>query len=198
MFKYFLMGDEIDFRQVFMKVEYLPSLAFQNKGVLHAINRRTLRLIRRKKIPFQNDWFLALYQKEMEQSKDQEKIEVRWINREMGYGIFAKRDLPEFTFLGEYTGLVRRRKLFKDKKNNYCFRYQIGPYLSRFVIDAREMGNLTRFINHSDTPNAKPHSIVTPEGLAHIIICTNRRVTKGEELTYDYGPDFWRSRRKRM
>jgi SET domain-containing protein len=163
--------------------------------VQRAISRRTRRLLQKKKIPTQNDWLVALYENQMH-AMPEEVLEIRWINRDIGYGVFAKKDLPEYTFIGEYTGLVRRRKLFGDHKNNYCFRYQIGPYLSRFVIDAKFKGNSTRMINHCDDPNAKPHSLITSDGIAHIIICTNRFIAKGEELTYDYGPEFWRRRRK--
>ena len=63
-----------------------------------------------------------------------------------------------------------------------------------FVIDAEKGGNLTRFINHSDQPNLEPIGVFW-KGSLHIILRSLKKIQKGEQLTYDYGADYW-SRRK--
>jgi SET domain-containing protein len=55
-------------------------------------------------------------------------------------------------------------------------------------IDGNVPWNKARLINHSCDPNCEPQNIK-----GHIWIVTKRRITVGEELTYNYGfnMDFW-------
>ncbi|VDK35697.1 unnamed protein product [Gongylonema pulchrum] len=53
------------------------------------------------------------------------------------------------------------------------------------VIDATQMGNLARFINHSCQPNCYA-KIVSVEGEKRIVIYSKQPINKGDEITYDY------------
>ena len=86
-------------------------------------------------------------------------IDCRGIDPTFGFGVFAAQDLPTKTFIGEYTGILKKRSNFKDRDNDYRFDYQIdadkrGPY----VLDGERGGNHTRFINHSTDPNIESYS----------------------------------------
>lgn len=79
---------------------------------------------------------------------------IKWINAEYGYGLFTAEDLPEKSFVGEYTGIVRQVSRNHPKLNGYCFHYPTRFWSSNyFVIDALHEGNQTRFINHHPHPN---------------------------------------------
>lgn len=116
---------------------------------------------------------------------------IRWIDDRIGYGLFAEGVIAENSYVGEYTGIVRRndRKYF-EPLNNYCYEYPVLDEIGRsFVIDATD-GNLTRFINHSFNPNLKPLHVFY-DGFYHLIFVSLRQIEKGEQLSYNYGESYW-------
>lgn len=122
-------------------------------------------------------------------------VEVRWIDDELGYGLFTTTDLEDGTFVGEFTGRVKPLSC-KSQSNIYCFHYPTRFFSRRYtVVDALHEGNETRFINHSDRPNLEPLCLCD-RNLLRIVFITKGKVAKGTQLTYNYGPDFWRSRKK--
>lgn len=123
---------------------------------------------------------------------------IRWIDSEMGYGLFARKDLPEGTFIGEFTGIVRQLYRSNPDQNEYCFHYPTKFWSWNYtIIDALHEGNETRFINHSDTPNLNPICLCEKK-LLHIVFVTNSFVKAGTQLTYNYGKDFWKHREKKI
>jgi len=118
-------------------------------------------------------------------------VSIRWINERVGYGLFAEEDLEEGSYAGEYTGIVRKndRRHF-EPLNNYCFEYPVPDEIGRsFVIDATQ-GNLTRFINHSFSPNLKPFHVFHDD-FYHLIFLAVCPIKKGEQLSFDYGINYW-------
>jgi hypothetical protein len=116
---------------------------------------------------------------------------VRWISDRVGYGLFAKEEISEESYVGEYTGIVRKNdRRYFEPLNNYCYEYPVDDEIGRsFVIDATQ-GNLTRFINHSSKPNLQPIHVFY-DGYYHLIFVALRPIQKGEELSYDYGESYW-------
>lgn len=106
--------------------------------------------------------------------------ELRLISEEIGHGIFATRDIPKGTMTWVKDELDR--VLTPEEVNaisganlenllKYTYRNHEGNYY--FCWD------LTRFVNHSFTPNA----MITPLGFEIAI----KDIKKGEEITNDYG-----------
>lgn len=63
-----------------------------------------------------------------------------------------------------------------------------------YNIDAQDQGGITRFINHSFTPNL----LTTPatfDEITHILLLTNEPIPRGAQLLYDYGSDYWEARK---
>ena len=52
------------------------------------------------------------------------------------------------------------------------------------VVDATMTGGVARYINHSCEPNCVTETVELADW--HIIIFANRRISRGEELSYDY------------
>jgi SET domain-containing protein len=120
------------------------------------------------------------------------RMTVRWIDEEIGFGLFAAERILPCLYVGEYTGLIQERKTKHIKESNYCVRYTAWPMGKRqYVIDAQNMGNFTRFINHSDSPNI---SLVCAywRGLPRLIFISLQEIPKGAQLTFDYGKTFWK------
>lgn len=118
-------------------------------------------------------------------------VSVRWINEHIGYGLFAEEDLEKGSYAGEYTGVVRKNnRRYIEPLNDYCYEYPVPDEIGRsFVIDATS-GNLTRFINHSSTPNLQPlHAFY--KGFYHLIFLASSNIIRGSQLSYDYGASYW-------
>ncbi len=118
---------------------------------------------------------------------------ISYIDSMIGYGVFATKRIPALTYLGEYTGIVREKLDLSDVDNAYLFRYLKLGWNRKLVIDAQKKGNFTRFINHSETPNLLSGGIVVDQ-IYHIIFYSNRLIETGEQLTYNYGEDYWKKK----
>ncbi|KAL1492736.1 hypothetical protein ABEB36_010945 [Hypothenemus hampei] len=105
-----------------------------------------------------------------------------------GKGLFCLRDIESGEMVIEYAGEVIR-SILTDKREKFYNSKGIGCYMFRvddnFVVDATMKGNAARFINHSCDPNCYS-KVVEIMGHKHIIIFALRRISSGEELTYDY------------
>jgi uncharacterized protein len=102
-----------------------------------------------------------------------------------GLGLFTMRTFKKGDFVIEYTG----EKITVDEANK-----RGGQYLfelnDKFTIDGRGREHLARYINHSCTPNCEPEIDETEK---HIHIYAKRTIKPGEELTYHYGKEFWKT-----
>lgn len=125
-----------------------------------------------------------------------ENLSIRWIDSGLGYGVFANESFEAGIYIGEFTGLVRQLHRVKPDQNEYCFHYPTRFFSWVYMaIDALDYGNETRFINHSDAPNLEPRCLLHGN-LLHVAFFTKRVISVGEELTYNYGKDFWSKRTK--
>ena len=124
-------------------------------------------------------------------------VYLKWIDTTIGYGVFASRSIAAGIYIGEYTGMVRKRRQRKDRTNDYTFEYTIGDWARNpYIIDAKTWGNHTRFINHDGAaPNLETLSVFAG-GIMHIIFMAKREIKVDEQLAYDYGDIFWKKRSK--
>lgn len=126
-------------------------------------------------------------------------VAIKWISDEMGYGLFAQKLIAKESFIGQYTGVVRKIACFNKDKialNAYCMHLPTRFWSLRyFLIDALGAGNELRFANHSGLPTMKPFCLID-RSLVHIGFFATRQIKAGEELTFDYGKDYWKQRTK--
>ena len=174
-------------------VTYLKHLQFESYKVFKRVLHQCPWLLKHTSLGRQHRWFGALYGKEALGGKTID-ASIRWIGEEVGYGLFAEKELKPQEFVGAYTGIMRQWHRFSPNHNEYCFHYPTGFWRMRiFMIDAEEAGNITRFVNHSDEANLEPVALLD-RGLLHIFFRTARTIQVGEQLTVNYGPDYWRRR----
>ncbi len=174
------------------KIEHLSELAFASPKFLYRALQTTKNNLKNKKRSARNKWTFSLFGKALKESSTP-PIQISFINPFLGHGVFAKEDIQELSYIGQYVGVVRKRSCKKDILNSYIFGYVSTSKKTRYVIDAKEKGNFTRYINHSDEPNLTSRWIVE-DGITKVIFFTNRLIKKGEQLCYDYGPTFWKRR----
>lgn len=113
-----------------------------------------------------------------------------------GFGLFAREDIPENTFIGIYTGSIKEQQEMVAYDENgfdtdYAWDYpdEIDghPILE---VDAKYYGNEMRFSNHDRCPNLRvEHTII--DNLWYIFFVSDSDIKKDEELTISYGEAYW-------
>lgn len=95
-------------------------------------------------------------------------------------GIFAKKDIPGGTVIGDYLGKIVHPDNEPDDEKLYTMYYSDNASI---VSDPKEIG--LHIINHSCMPNCDSHTYKN-----RILYFAARKIFKGEELTisYDLGP----------
>jgi SET domain-containing protein len=98
-----------------------------------------------------------------------------------GRGLFAECEIPKGACIIEYVGRPATPEEMAKDEGKYLF---WSGKLS--MIDGNVPGNTARFINHSCSANCEADG---PEG--RIFIFARKRIRTGEELTYDYGKEYF-------
>jgi len=177
-----------------MGVQWVDKLKFQSDQIAAKVLRKSKVALRKKELSIRENWIGTHFRKEISR-RFFPPVSIRWIDEKMGYGVFAEELIQTGSYIGEYTGVVRKRTRWKDRRNDYCFEYTIGDWIyNPFIIDAKEQGNFTRYINHRDDPNIESLSVYA-DGVMHIIFVATRPIPKGAELCYHYGDTFWKKRK---
>ena len=114
-----------------------------------------------------------------------------------GYGVYARRAIPDGTRVVEYTGERITKAVAAQREAQRLARQRRGlddcVYIfelnARHDLDGRNRRNVARLINHSCAPNCR---VDVRRG--RIWIVARRDIAAGEELTFDYGFKFseWR------
>lgn len=104
-----------------------------------------------------------------------------------GLGLFATKEISKGTMIIEYLGrmLDCRIKAHDDIENKYLFELN-----GRWTIDGSSRKNIARYANHSCRPNAE--SDVQPRN-RKVYIRAIKTIRPGDEITYDYGKDYFDS-----
>ncbi|MBA3958167.1 MAG: SET domain-containing protein-lysine N-methyltransferase [Parachlamydiaceae bacterium] len=167
---------------------YLRHSHFESEARLEEVLRNCPLLI--KWLGTANREYARQYKKEIATGHVAEVI-IRWIDDEIGYGLFADADLPEGAFVGEYTGVIRRIYRKAPDSNPYCMHYPTKWWsLKYFAIDSSTEGNELRFVNHSRSQANLQPLCAMERNLLHWIFVTTCEVNKGEQLFFDYGDAF--------
>lgn len=125
--------------------------------------------------------------KQLEGGELSPDIQLRWISAELGYGVFSSQKIPACTFLGEYVGIV----LCTQAPGAYSLNF---PCLDGgHEINAKDTGNLMRFINHSARPNAS-FQHVFHENIIHTVVRTVVDIFPDVQICVDYSPGYWLGR----
>ncbi len=97
-----------------------------------------------------------------------------------GLGLYAAENIPKGVTVIEYVGRVISKEEEYSSKSKYLF--EVG----KKTIDGKPKWNKAGYINHSCRPNCEPEI----RG-GRVFIMSLRAIKTGEELTYDYGKDYF-------
>ncbi len=173
-------------------VPFISALEFDQPSDRQKISKIIEKLHKKGELSREQLWLGSYFKKEINACYIP-KLILRYIDPNLGWGVFADQDFKQGEFIAEYSGKLRKRKR-KDRKNAYCFEYLLAPGVeSPFIIDAQNQGGIARYINHSNDSNLTP-TLATFDSLTHVILITNQPIRKGSQLCYDYGADYWSHR----
>jgi hypothetical protein len=126
-------------------------------------------------------------------------VDVKHVSAEVGAGVFARSPIAKGAFLGEYAGELRflmPSQMFAFAEGNpYAFELsgELPWKRGMAMVDSRERGNFTRFLNHSYRPNLDVQQVLTKDGY-HTIFLALRDIEPGEQLMFNYGRHYWKGR----
>ncbi len=177
-------------------VEYLPHMEFESANTLRRVIDQYPQFLRNEGAVASRSRWLGEYHGANIAKGCIANVVIRWVDDDIGLGVFAMENLKSHVFIGEYTGIVKSRGRVLFNINDYCFSYPSGFWHSKvYMIDSSDKGNYTRFINHSDSPNLEPAYAIYKD-IVHIIFMAREFIPKGTQLTFNYGAAYWRRRKK--
>ena len=98
-----------------------------------------------------------------------------------GLGFFALKPIPKGKRIIEYTGPYLPNEVVDQRDGKYFFEVN-----SKWSIDGSPRNNMARYINHSCRPNSE--ALISGR---RVWIWSRRNIKAGEEITYDYGKDYF-------
>jgi uncharacterized protein len=101
-----------------------------------------------------------------------------------GLGLFATAPIERGDFIVEYIGRRISTKLAKEREargSRYMFEIN-----SRWTLDGASRRNIARYLNHACRPNAEAETV-----RGRIIIRAIKAIRPGDEITYDYGREYF-------
>ena len=103
-----------------------------------------------------------------------------------GLGLFATEPIKKRAFIAEYKGRrLTNEQAEKLEARGSRYLYEIN---SCWTIDGSSRKNIARYANHSCRPNAESH-----RSKGKIILRAIKMIHPGDEITYDYGRDYFRN-----
>ena len=98
-----------------------------------------------------------------------------------GRGLFTQDRIPKGSCVIEYIGRPATEKQIKQNRGKYLFWTS-----DTSMIDGNIPANTARFINHSCAPNCEIEI-----RRRRIFVFARRNIKPGEELSYDYGKEYF-------
>lgn len=113
---------------------------------------------------------------------DSGRFAVRNSRPGTGLGLFAEAAIKKGDFILEYTGTRIPTRIADELTTKYLFEVD-----SEWTIDGASRSNTARYINHDCHPNTEAEI----DEDDRIMISAIRDVATGEELTIDYGDEYF-------
>ena len=110
-----------------------------------------------------------------------------------GLGLFATEPIKKGTLIAEYKGRrVTNAQADELEARGSRYMYELN---SRWTVDGSDRSNLARYGNHSCRPNAESDVIRGKRARGRkggmVILRAIRNIKPGDEITYDYGRDYF-------
>lgn len=99
-----------------------------------------------------------------------------------GLGLFASHEIKKGETIIEYVGnILNKEEADKVRANRYLFEVNRNK-----TIDGSPRWNTARYVNHACDPNAEAEN-----KKGRIFYAAKRKIMPGEEITIDYGEEYF-------
>ena len=103
-----------------------------------------------------------------------------------GLGLFAVRPIKQREYIVTYSGpWIGNAEAERRERCGARYLFEVN---SRWTIDGSSRRNLGRYANHSCRPNSEA---VWRRGKRKMVLVALRKIAPGEEITYDYGKEYF-------
>jgi uncharacterized protein len=123
--------------------------------------------------------------KKTAKKKKKRRIDSRFALRvgrsRTGLGVFAEEPIKRGVRVVEYTGRTLKPGEEYTSRSKYLFKIS-----RRKTIDGAIKSNAAKYFNHSCAPNCRAENTGR-----RIYIISRRHIERGEELTYNYGKEYF-------
>lgn len=147
---------------------------------------------------YSNDEIVNLLKK----PEDLQRYELRYINFSMGLGVFSRDGMKDGDVVGVYSGVKTAHP-----PSVYQYMFERKEDCLMMTLDARQTGNITRFINHA--PSERPTKTLFNRwsaleanvkathhylnGIEVVVFTTKKDIPPGEQLLLDYGNRYFKN-----
>ena len=101
-----------------------------------------------------------------------------------GLGLFATARIEKGAFIVEYVGRrITTAEADRREARGAKYMYELN---SRWTIDGSSRRNIARYANHACRPNAESDIVK-----GKVILRAIKTIAPGDEITYDYGPEYF-------
>ncbi|MEM1222358.1 MAG: SET domain-containing protein-lysine N-methyltransferase [Verrucomicrobiota bacterium] len=104
-----------------------------------------------------------------------------------GRGLFTKVRIKQEDTIGFYTGEIIDEKEFYNPDRPWSA-YVLWVCRTHIIVGDGPKANYTRYINHSDKPNA---FLIVSSRWKTARFEALRNIAPGEEIFFNYGDDYW-------
>ncbi|CAG9805422.1 unnamed protein product [Chironomus riparius] len=108
-----------------------------------------------------------------------------------GFGVKCLTRIRKGSFVAQYLGEILTDQE-ADRRTDDSYFFDLGA--SDHCIDANFYGNVSRFFNHSCSPNIVPVRVYFEHQdlrFPKIALFASKDIEPGEEIAFDYGEKFW-------
>jgi SET domain-containing protein len=102
-----------------------------------------------------------------------------------GFGLFATEPIAKGAFIVEYSGplIPTKEAQAREARTGCRYMFEIN---NRWTVDGSGRRNIGRYANHSCRPNAE-----SALSKGKVILRAIKTIKPGEEITYDYGREYF-------
>lgn len=108
----------------YFKVKHLDHLFFEEEDSFYFLKEKTDKHLAKPLIRQMKLWAKAMFSKEYH-LQAHPRLLIKKIDPIMGLGVVAYQNIAAYSYIGEYTGVVRKRSKRKDELNDYVFGFPL-------------------------------------------------------------------------
>jgi hypothetical protein len=127
------------------------------------------------------------------QQDELHRYELRYINRRLGFGVFARERIAKGCFIAQYCG-----NLTSEAPINTRYTYSADPAHFNLKLHGHAYGNISRFINHAPKESNGRTLTANLQTLYYncyghniIVLVAKRTIEKNEQLLNNYGDEYF-------